>query len=299
MDDQETFDKLWQYEQLHLGKNGLMDWEIDPNGGLLSSGAASDGDEDMAFALVMADKKWGGKGSLPDTYASFAKKQIELIWQHEVDHQLGDVLMPGDQFGGGQVINISYFAPAYYRIFGQVTGKTAEWNRTLETSYDVLEATLNQANKNASNGLVPAWSTPAGAPMAPTGSSHPTHHQLDSCRTPFRLAQDYCWFGEPRALAYLQKINAFHAGVGAANLVDGYNLDGTPFAGANLHLAAFVGGAGVGAMATPEHAKLRDEAYVAIAGWQSLLGGSLYYNESWSMLSLLMMSGHFEDLTAQ
>lgn len=298
MDDQETFDKLWQYEQLHRGRNGLMDWEIDPNGNVLSTGAASDGDEDMAYALAMADKKWGGKGSLPDTYLNYAKKQIDLIWQFEVDHERGDVLMPGDQFANGEVINISYFAPAYYRIFGQVTGKTAEWSRSVKTSYDVLEATLNQANKNASNGLVPAWSTPAGAPMAPAGTSHPTHHQLDSCRTPFRLAQDYCWFGEPRALAYLQKITAFYAGIGAANIVDGYNLDGSVFAGANLHLAAFVGGAGVGAMAIAEQAQLRNDAYTALAGWQSLIGGSLYYNESWSMLSLLMMSGNFNDLTA-
>jgi endo-1,4-beta-D-glucanase Y len=299
MDDQATFDKIWQYEQIHRGANGLMDWEIDPNGGVSGSGAASDGDEDMAFALVMADKKWGGQGSLSDTYLNHAKKLIDLIWQHEVDHGRNDALMPGDQFGGAQVINISYFAPAYYRIFGQVTGKTAEWNRTVKSSYDIIEATLNAANKNATNGLVPAWSTPAGVPQAPAGSGHPTHHQLDSCRTPFRLAQDYCWFNEPRALTYLQKINAFYAGVGAANIVDGYNLDGTVFSGATLHLAAFVGGAGVGAMATPQHAKLRDDAYSLLAAWQPLLGGSLYYNESWSVLSLIMMSGRFVDLSAK
>jgi len=296
MDDQATFDKLWQYEQLHRGTNGLMDWEISPTGGVLGSGAASDGDEDMAFALVMADKKWGGQGSLSDTYLNHAKKLIDLIWQHEIDHARNDVPTPGDQFADGQVINISYFAPAYYRIFGQVTGKASEWNRSVKASYDALEAALNATNKNTTNGLVPAWSTPAGVPMAPPGSSHPIHHQLDSCRTPFRVAQDYCWFGEPRALAYLKKINAFHASVGALNLVDGYNLDGSVYAGATLHLAAVVGGAGVGAMATPEHAKLRDEAYTALAGWQSLLGGSLYYNESWSMLSLLMMSGRLVDL---
>lgn len=298
MDDQATFDKLWQYEQLHRGANGLMDWEIDPNGGVSGSGAATDGDEDMAFALVMADKKWGGKGSLSDTYLNQAKQQIDLIWQHEVDHSLNDVLMPGDQFGGGQVINISYFAPAYFRIFGQVTGKTTDWSRTVETSYDVIEATLNPTNKNATNGLIPAWSTPAGVPQAPAGSGHPTYHQLDSCRTPFRLAQDYCWFNEPRALAYLQKISDFYSGIGAANIVDGYNLDGTVYPGASLHLAAFVGGAGVGAMATPANTKLRDDAYTLIAAWQPLLGGSLYYNESWSVLSLIMMSGHFLNLTA-
>ena len=299
MDDQATFDKIWQYEQIHRGANGLMDWEISPTGGVLGSGAATDGDEDMAFALVMADKKWGGQGSLSDTYLNHAKKLIDLIWEHEVDHTRNDVLMPGDQFADGQVVNISYFAPAYYRIFGQVTGKTAEWNRSVKASYDAIEAALNATNKNSTNGMVPACSTPAGVPTAPAGSSHPTHHQLDSCRTPFRVAQDYCWFGEPRALAYLQKINTFYASIGALSLVEGYNLDGSPYAGATLHLAAFVAGAGVGAMATKDQAKLRDDAYAGLAGWQSLLGGSLYYNESWSMLSLLMMSGHMVDLTAK
>jgi len=297
MGDQDTFDKLWQYEQKHLGKNGLMEWEIGPNGDTIGSGAASDGDVDMAFALIMADKKWGGRGSLSDSYLNYAKKQVDLIWRFEIDHNRGDVLTPGDNFADGSVINISYFAPAYFRAFGQVTGKTAEWNRAVKTTYDVIEATLNSANKNSTNGLVPAWSTPSGTPMAPPGSGHPTHHQLDSCRTPFRLAQDYCWYNEPRALSYLKKINAFYANIGAANIVDGYNLDGTVFQGANLHLAAFVGGAGVGALATPEHAKLRDDAYTGLAAWQAYIGGSQYYNKSWTMLSLLMMTGKFADLS--
>ncbi|HET9959788.1 MAG TPA: glycosyl hydrolase family 8 [Polyangiaceae bacterium] len=299
MNDQTTFDQLWKYEQIHLGKNGLMEWEISPTGTVLGSGAASDGDEDMAFALVMAHAKWGGQGTLSDTYLNYAKKQIDLIWKFEVDHSRNDVLTPGDNFADGSVINISYFAPAYYRIFGQVTGKQAEWNRVAKTSYDVIEATLNAANKNQSNGLVPAWSTPAGVPMAPPGSGHPTYHQLDSCRTPFRVAQDYCWFNEPRALDYLKKITAFYAAIGANNIVDGYDLDGKPHPKVNSPLAAFVGGAAAGAMALPEYAKLRDESYVALAGWQTLLGDSIYYNYSWSMLSLLMLTGKFVNLQPQ
>ncbi len=296
LDDQPTFDALWQYARLHRGANGLMDWEIGPDGTVIGSGAASDGDEDMAFALVMADARWGGRGSLPNDYLTEAKTQIDLIWQFEVDHDRGDIFMPGDRFPGAQVINISYFAPAYYRVFGEVTGKRDEWNRVVESSYRVLEATLNAANKNVANGLVPAWSTPEGQPMAPPGSGHPIHHQLDSCRTPFRIAQDYCWNGEPRALAYLEKINAFHAQQGVTKLVDGYNLDGSTFAGASLHLAAFVAGAAAGAMASPAHAAIRDEAYAEIVAWGPLLGGSQYYNKSWSVLGALMLTGLFTDL---
>ncbi len=188
MDDQEVFDKLWQYEQLFVDAQGLMNWEILPDGSGTTAngkGGATDADEDMAFALLWADKRWGGKGSLATSYHDLALKQIDLIWKYEVDHTLNDTLMPGDLFpNGAAIVNISYFAPAYYRLFGVASGKQAEWNRVVESSYSVLAATLNDTNKNTTNGLVPAWSTPDGVPKAPNASL-PIHHQLDSCRTPF------------------------------------------------------------------------------------------------------------------
>jgi endo-1,4-beta-D-glucanase Y len=293
-DDQPLFDDLWRYEQLWLDPRGLMNWYINAAGTAVNgTGAATDADEDMAFALVVAAARWGGQGALPTSYQALAAAQINLIWQYEVDHGMGDVLTPGDQFGGGQVINISYFAPAFYRVFGRVTNTTASWNNVVASTYRVLTATLNARNGNTSNGLVPAWSTPDGTPMAPAGTSMPTWHQLDSCRTPFRLAQDYCWFGDASALAYLQAISGFYAGVGARNLVDGYDLNGTPhpqFASVGNQAAAFVGTAGAGAMAVPSVAAFRDDAYADVATL-SLLAGSQYYNESWTALSLLMMTG--------
>jgi endo-1,4-beta-D-glucanase Y len=292
LNDQPTFDALWQYEQLHLGVNGLMEWEIGPDGSTLGEGAATDGDEDMAFALVMADARWGGSGSLQDTYRHYAERQIELIWRFEVDHTRGDVLMPGDRFDGARITNISYFAPAYYRVFGAFTQRTAAWQRVVDASYRVIEATVNET------GLVPAWSTPEGVPEAPPNTGHPIHHQLDSCRTPFRIAQDYCWFGDPRAQRYLEKIAGFHARVGVTHLLDGYQLDGTPFPEAKLHLAAFVAGAGAAAMPFEQHRPTRDQAYAELAAWEPLLGGSQYYNKSWSVLGALMLTGRFINLAA-
>jgi hypothetical protein len=96
----------------------------------------------------------------------------------------------------------------------------------------------------------------------------------------------------------LDKINTFHARVGARQLLDGYNLDGSVFAGADLHLAAFVAGAGAGAMSSERFAKLRDDAYAALIDWNSLLGGSAYYNKSWSVLGILMLTGQFRNLLA-
>jgi endo-1,4-beta-D-glucanase Y len=301
MDDQPLFDGLWKYEQLHLNGNGLMNWEIGPDGGVTAggSGGATDGDEDMAFALVMADLQWGGRGTLNDTYLNHAKKLIDAIWNFEVDHTRQDMLKPGDQWGDVDVTNPSYFAPAYYRVFGPVTGKTAEWTRVLDTSYAILAKSLNTASGNADNGLVPAWCNSSGVPGGASGA--PLNFQNDATRTPFRIAEDYCFANEPRAKTYLAKISSFYAGVGVANITNGYDLDGTPHPEkvfpAGLQAASFVGPAGVGAMHSPQYQTFIDQAYAELATLK-LSAGTIYYQKSWTALSLLMLTGNLSDFSA-
>jgi hypothetical protein len=183
-------------------------------------------------------------------------------------------------------------------VFARVSGQSG-WNNTVETSYTVIAATLNSQNGNASNGLVPAWCDSSGPPngACPTGA---TNYQYDSCRTPFRIGEDYCWNAEPRALTYLQKITGFYSGVGVANMVDGYDLNGTPHpqfvTTGGPRAASFVGPAGVGAMATgTSYLTLRDQAYASVATLMDL-AGSTYYQESWTALSLQMMTGLLYDL---
>lgn len=300
MDDQHLFDELWKYEQQHLDPRGLMDWYINAAGDqVLGGGAASDADEDMAWALVMADRQWGGSGTLDGTYLDIAKRTIDQVWQHEIMD--GKLLKPGDSWGDWGTVNVSYFMPNYYRTFAVVSGN-AGWNDVVVTSYDTLENTLNDENGNRENGLVPAWATSEGQPNAGVwgGGDAPTHYQYDSCRTPFRIGVDYCFHGEPRALDYVTKTTGFFAGIGVPNIVDGYDLDGTPRPefGPSQQSAAFVGPAGVGAMGLADQQAFVDAAYDAMKGLDLLVGGT-YYEESWTVLSLLMMTGNFLDYTVE
>jgi endo-1,4-beta-D-glucanase Y len=220
------------------------------------------------------------------------------MWDHEIDHSRGDMPLPGDAWGSDDITNISYFAPAYYRVFGQVADMEDEWNRAISKSYDILEASLTAANGNAENGLVPAWCNSAGVPVE-AFSGAPTHFQNDSTRTPFRVGQDYCYYGEPRALEYMKKITAFYTSVGVANIVDGYDLDGTPrpdFGVNGLGSASFVGPAAVGASYSSDNQPFFDEAYAALVT-QELTAGTIYYQKSWAALSLLMMTGGFIELS--
>ncbi|HXL72036.1 MAG TPA: glycosyl hydrolase family 8, partial [bacterium] len=115
MNDENLFDNLWKYEQTKVNTNGIMNWYIDADGNVETtpSGAngATDADEDMAWALLMASKQWGGSGTLGSTYQTLAGAQINRIYNKEI---VGSTPVAGDFFTD---INPSYFDPAYYREF--------------------------------------------------------------------------------------------------------------------------------------------------------------------------------------
>ncbi|HEX6271412.1 MAG TPA: glycosyl hydrolase family 8 [Polyangiaceae bacterium] len=297
MDDQAMFDAFWKYSQLHLNQNGLMNWKVNPDGQVPMDGmgAATDADEDMAWALILADKKWGGGGTLGMPYLDVAKSQIDKIWNHEVDHGRGELLVAGDSWGATVAHNPSYFAPNQYRRFGIVTGKVAEWNRVIEKNYAMLASTLTTALGNASNGLVPAWTDDAGRPASPFMGA-PQHYQYDSARMPFRIAQDWCDYGDERAKAYLDKTTSFFSGIGASMIVDGYNLDGMarPENPLPAQSALFVGGAGVGAMSSAGHQAFVNDVY-GLLTTKDMFPPSYYFNMCWQVFSLLMMTGNLYD----
>ncbi|HEX3772362.1 MAG TPA: glycosyl hydrolase family 8 [Polyangiaceae bacterium] len=299
MNDQDLFDQLWEYEQHWTDGSGLMNWYIAADGtglGPNGQGAATDADEDMAFALVLADKQWGGQGMLSQPYAALALQQIKDIWKSEI--QDGKLPKPGE-WGGWSTVNISYFAPAYYRVFATLDPGD-DWAAVVQTVYDTLAYAVTAANGNASNGLVPAWCDDShGSPCTPIdeGIANDTGYQYDACRTPFRIGVDWCWNAEPRAKAYVALTSSFFGAGGAQAIADGYAIDGTPMPQhPGGHSAAFVGPAGVGAMSSPAYASLLDGAYAGVATRTYLVGGT-YYEDSWTAMSLLMMTGNFLDYT--
>jgi endo-1,4-beta-D-glucanase Y len=297
VDDQPLFDGLFQYALRWANECGLMSWYIAPDGShALGSGAATDADEDIAWALVMADRQWGGCGALSESYLSHAQRQIERIWSFEVDHErFAGMLLPGDEWRGRNVFNPSYFAPHQYRLFGEVTGNVAGWQRVIDRGYAVLEACLNETNGNRQNGLVPAWCDDTGQPVEAFPGAM-TNYQYDSARLPFRIGQDWAYHEEPRARAYLARTSEFFAGVGAARIVDGYTLAGEPAPDPRAQVpnpgsAVFVGCAAVGAMHDPRYRAFVDAAYERVSTGK-LLARSRYYNHCWTVLSLLMLSGN-------
>ncbi|MET0794176.1 MAG: glycosyl hydrolase family 8 [Polyangiaceae bacterium] len=269
--DRTTFDGLWTFAKAHFDSNGLMNWHLNADGSVASNGmgSASDADEDMAWALIMASNQWSSA-----TYLNDAKAVINAMYTTSLAPD--GTLKPGDNWGGTTKFYPDYFSPAYYRVFAQVTGNKTWSTVVIDRNYVILDKVAG------SHGLVPDFTTTDDYSTA-------EKYGYDACRTPWRIGLDYCFNGEPRAKAYLDKIGPFFSGIGAANINDGYANSGSS-TGSNKNMA-FIGPAGVSGM----------------AGYQTLLDGAFsfgvtnadteYYKKSVGVLSMLMMSGNFVDFT--
>ncbi len=231
--DKTRFDKLWKYYKAFPDANGLMHWKTQGCSSVVEQNAATDAEVDAAMALIVADKAFGSSGSV--NYESDAKWLIGKIKQNEVESG-SYVLKPGDVFGGSSLTNISYFAPGYFRAFGQYTNDAPFWNNVVDTCYQIINANLT-AN-NAVGGLVSDWCNASGNQAQ--GKS--LDYSYDACRTNWRIATDYVWYGDSRAKAYLDKSNSFTQDFvgGIQNIKDGYKQNGSLISGQRYHNTTFI-----------------------------------------------------------
>jgi endo-1,4-beta-D-glucanase Y len=287
---------LWTYWKNHAavtsGSVALMTWRI---GGAGGTGSATDSDEDVAFALLMASKQWGG------TYtAQLASDMIALVYANDIDDASGTP-KGGNQYQTVEPTNPSYFAPAYYREFGKIDPR---WSAVVTRVYALLGGGIVPAN-----GLVPAWcGTGCTVPATNQGSANPAtdmQYQYDAHRVPWRIGIDYCWNGTAAAGAktYTDKTTAFFSAInGVGRIWDVYTTAGAKGTGAGNNSMSVIGTAGVGAMASG-NAAFAQSAYqqvldgvnrgtldVAATGMQS---GYSYFNATVGMLTLLTMTGNF------
>jgi endo-1,4-beta-D-glucanase Y len=206
MAERTLFDRFWKHYQGHLNNNGLMNWKVNVCGSTLEHGAATDAELDAAMALIQAHQRW------PDgNYLAQAESLASKILQFETETCDGRAtLKPGDGWGGctdpgsRQRVNPSYFSPGYYRVFAKhFASQSARWNALIEGTYY-----LYPVLQNRKDGLVPDWSRYDGA------YDQDDNYWYDACRTPWRIATDYAFSGEPRARAALERFTAWVNGRG-------------------------------------------------------------------------------------
>jgi endoglucanase len=285
MGDRTLFDSLWAYEQeqAHLDSNGLMNWMITASDSVAGHGGATDADEDMAWALVMADRQWPGSG-----YLDQAKAQIQSIFSLEINAS-DNLFKWGDTSNNTTTAHPDYFSPAYYRVFGKVTDNASGWNGATTAGYALINA-----SRNAATGLVPDLCAANGAP---TGKATDAVYGYDACRTPWRIGIDWCFYASTDAQGILTAMANYFAGVGVANIKGPVLLDGTA-SGAAYANPEFTGPAGIAAMVSSSNQMFLGQAWSrTYSQVQQSATSPNYFGASVGLISMLVMSGNFIDYT--
>jgi len=262
------------------------------------SDSATDGDLDIAYALLLADRQWGSCG--PIDYAAEAAALLAGIASGEVDPtgsylRLGDWTQPAEpQYYAAT--RSSDFMPGHLRSFAAVTGMPA-WTTILDHTYGVFDAL--QTTYSPATGLLPDFiADPLGSPMpvAPHFLEGPNDgaYDFNACRDPWRLASDFVISGEPRARTLVQRLTTWLRGAtgdNPANIRAGYQLDGTPSPGADYLSLAFVAPLGVGAMVDASNQAWLNALWDLVVA--TPLEAGEYYENTLKLLSMIVMSGNW------
>lgn len=262
------------------------------------SDSATDGDLDIAYALLLADRQWGSCG--PIDYAAEAAAVLAGLASGAVDAsgsylRLGDWTAPSEP-GYYQATRSSDFMPGHLRAFAAASGD-AVWGGVLDHTYGVFDAI--QTTFSPTTGLLPDFiAGPLGspAPVAPhfLEGANDGAYDYNACRDPWRLATDFLMSGEVRARTATQRITGWMraaTGDDPGRIKAGYQLNGALSGGADYRSMAFVAPLGVGAMVdAANQAWLNDVWDLVVA---TPLAAEAYYENTLKLLGMVVMSGNW------
>jgi 4-amino-4-deoxy-L-arabinose transferase-like glycosyltransferase len=226
LNDRPTFDALWSWTGANLVK---------PQDGLLAADSSqfpkgrsdSGADTDTALALLFGAKRWNAPA-----LSGAAMGLLGGIWQHETTHAGSLRIVTASDVDLGQetrLVRPAAFAPYAYRIFAQVDS-SRPWLSLVDGSYNALATLRQDASLGGDKGLVPdaiRMGTSQGLASLSSGGIAADRLSSGSESVPFRMALDWGWFGDPRAM---QELTAFslprHELSNSGRIAATYNLSG-------------------------------------------------------------------------
>jgi endo-1,4-beta-D-glucanase Y len=277
-----------------------MRWRVpgEPGG----DASAFDGDCDIAYGLLLAHGQWGSAGAI--NYQQAARDHLTAMLRQTIGPSsrlpmLGDWTDPNGSPYNQFTPRTSDFMLGHFRAFARATGNGA-WNDAV-TACGRIVTTL-QTDHSPNTGLLPDFVQPVSAadrtprPASPgfLEGPHDGHYFYNAGRTPWRLGTHALLSGAPSTLAQVRKISNWAKTATDGNpqrLESGYTLNGQSVNdwGFSTFFAAPLG---VAAMTRPAHQGWLNALYDAVRG-----RSEDYYEDTVTLLCLLVMSGNFWDPT--
>ena len=262
----------------------LMSWLGD-----IESSSATDGDMDIAYALLLADQQWGSAGTI-----DYKQEAIRVITNGIKADEFSSSTkrsMLGDWDEDDYSTRSSDWMPGHHRAYAKATGDIF-WDQAADTVYSMISSLVS--NYAPSTGLLPDFIT--GSTPIPdynsggTGEAHPTDYWFNACRDPWRIALDYAHNGTPTAKTFTDKISSWltsETGADPENIYAGYSLSGNGIS--NYRELTFMAPFAAGLITNSANQAFLNDLWSWIVGE----GGDNAYAHALNLLSQLLISGNW------
>lgn len=299
---QAIFDGMYDFFRDHPSEinPNLMAWnQVKGCDNSNDADSATDGDMDIAYALLLADQQWGSSGRI--NYRAAAHQLIEEGLFAGVVNPVTHHLTLGDWASADEptlyyATRPSDFMVNHLRAYQTATGNVG-WQQVLDTCYNLVERI--QRVYSPTTGLLPDFIQDVNRQPRPAvgtlleGEDDGTF-KYNACRTPWRLGTDYLITGDPRAYQAVNKITLWvkqNTGGDPSRIRAGYKLNGQNLAGNNYLAMAFLAPLGVGAMIDNAHQSWLNAIWDLMV--KQGVNTSDYYGNTLKLLSMIVMSGNW------
>ncbi len=275
------------------GGKYLMDWRLAADGssqaGVGDGWNAMDGDEDIAMALLMADRQWGSSGTW-----NYQQEAINTINALKAFNMKTDGTTKG--LSTADVSRTSDYMTGHFRAYAKATGDTFWSTTAIDRSFALIDRMQNVYSPGV--GLMPDFivETSTATPKpSPGGMGDFTATEMNyfanAQRNPWRWGTDYIHSGDTRWKGVVMKLmNFFVAKTGGNpnNMAIGYQLNGNDMGFAWVN-SGMVAGAMNGAQVDASFQPYLNASW----DWMTSHFVTSYYDSELSLLSMLVASGNW------
>ncbi len=232
-DAQKIFNGMYAFAKDHPSERTKynMSWVVDKNESTTASSAATDGDMDIAYALLLAHTQWGSNGSV--NYLQEAKDRINLGIKKTMMGPNSHRIYLGDWQYTEYNTRSSDWMAGHLRAYAEATGNSY-FDDAADTVYSLVQSITDNYSPNT--GLMPDFitgTTPRPDPEGGgTGEKDADKYAFNACRFPWRIAADYAHYGKPEAKEAAQNIISWlksSTGGSTWSIKSAYTLDGSSY----------------------------------------------------------------------
>ena len=297
MDKQEEFDRIWKWAKTYMymsegAQKGYFAWSCALDGSRNAEGAAPDGEEYFAMALILAGNRFGNRDGIFDYHAQ-AKELLHDMIRKDTDNGRG--MFDHDNHYIRFVTDADFTDPSYHlpHFYEQFANYAYEEDRDFYKQAAASSREYWQKCCHDKTGLCAEYANYDGSPKVPPGpyQRHDWYYS-DAYRTMINIALDGIWCGKTDwAAENTGRFLTFYN----ARLEDGtwdriFEVDGTVLDETALHPYAVIASNASAAVFDEKGAKPWVELFLE-KGLRS--GDRRYYDNCLHFFVYLLLSGNY------